>query len=140
MTTPIITRQFAIDMGHRLQKHESKCRSAHGHRYTIELSCTSAELDGVGRVIDFGRIKESVGDWLDDVFDHGFVVEKGDPMEEWLKAHDQKHLVVDFSPTIENLVRHWFAGAAKILQPLGVQVVKVKAFETPFCWAEYSGW
>jgi 6-pyruvoyltetrahydropterin/6-carboxytetrahydropterin synthase len=139
MNTTEITRQFAIDMGHRLRKHESKCRNAHGHRYTIEVTVTSSELDEVGRVIDFGAIKERVGDWLDDVFDHGFVVEQGDPLADWLAANQQKHLVVPFSPTIEHLVRHWFAGAQQILTPLGVRVTKVKAFETPFCWAEYTG-
>ena len=42
----IITRRMpAVDAGHRLQRHESKCRSLHGHRYEFELTVEAAELD-----------------------------------------------------------------------------------------------
>ena len=137
--TPEITRTFGIDVGHRLLKHEGKCKHLHGHRYEIEVSCIGlSRLDEVGRVIDFGVIKQSVGDWLDSVFDHGFVVEDGDPLIPWMTEHKQKHVVLDCPPSIENLVEIWFMGAANIMADHGIVVTKVKAYETPNCWAEYT--
>lgn len=139
MNTCEITRVFGIDMGHRLVKHESKCRNVHGHRYTIEVSCRGlTKLDEVGRVIDFGAIKDIVGKWLDDVFDHGFVAEDGDPIIDFLRSHDQKTVVIDCPPTVENLVELWFNGAAELLANVGILVTRVKAYETPNCWAEYT--
>jgi 6-pyruvoyltetrahydropterin/6-carboxytetrahydropterin synthase len=137
--TPEITRQFAIDCGHRLQKHESKCRNLHGHRYTIEVTCVGlSRLDEVGRVIDFGVIKQKVGDWLDGVFDHGFIVEEGDPLVAWLLENEQKHVVLDCPPSIENLCDLWFHGAAELMAEHGIIVTRVRGYETPFCWADYT--
>jgi 6-pyruvoyltetrahydropterin/6-carboxytetrahydropterin synthase len=136
--TPEITRAFGIDVGHRLQKHESKCRNAHGHRYQIEVSCRAEKLDAVGRVIDFGKVKEIVGDWLDASYDHGFVYEKGDPIGTWLEVNEQKRLEILVPPSIENLVKLWFLGAHALLAAHTIEVTRVKAYETPNCWAEYT--
>jgi len=137
--TQEITRSFDIDVGHRLLRHEGKCRSAHGHRYTVEVSCKAvSRLDDVGRVIDFSVVKDEVGGWLDRMFDHGFVIQQGDPLEEWLDAHDQKHQVLDCPPSIENLTREWFDGAATLLAVHGIVVTKVRGYETAKCWAEYT--
>lgn len=137
--TPEITRTFGIDMGHRLQQHESKCAHVHGHRYAIEVSCRGlSRLDSVGRVIDFSVLKEKVGAWLEDVFDHGFCAEAGDPIVEWLEANGQKHVCLDVPPTVEHLVEVWFHGAAEIMAPFGIVVTRVKAYETPSCFAEYT--
>jgi 6-pyruvoyltetrahydropterin/6-carboxytetrahydropterin synthase len=139
MSTPEITREFGIDMGHRLQKHESKCAHVHGHRYTIQVTCRGlSRLDEVGRVIDFSVLKEKVGGWLDDVFDHGFVAEHGDPIVEWLVSNGQKHVTLDVPPTVEHLVEVWFNGAAEIMAEHGIVVTKVLAYETPNCWAAYT--
>lgn len=139
--TPEITRRFTIDYGHRLLNHEGKCRSVHGHRGIIDVSCRGLEgLDPVGRVIDFGVIKDLVGGWLNDIFDHGMIVESGDPLEAWLREHDQKTVVIDVPPTIENLAGIWFEGANTLLAPLKnfLQVTKVHAFETENCSAIFT--
>jgi len=74
------TRVLAIDCGHRLRKHDGPCRRAHGHRYSIELTCAATGLDEVGRVIDYGVIKEKVGGWLNNTLDHRMILEVDDPM------------------------------------------------------------
>ena len=137
-TTPEITRSIRIDMGHRLLKHESKCKNCHGHSYMIELSCRGAAgLDEVGRVIDFGVIKEIFGKWLNEVFDHGFAIEVGDPIADFFEVHAQKHVVLDVPPTAENLARLWFDGAVKLLATAPVIVTRIRVYETPNCWADY---
>jgi 6-pyruvoyltetrahydropterin/6-carboxytetrahydropterin synthase len=48
-----VIRRIEIDAGHRLLKHEGKCRNLHGHRYVFEVEAQSKQLDSVGRGIDF---------------------------------------------------------------------------------------
>lgn len=138
---PEITRRLEIDMGHRLMNHESKCRNAHGHRYAFEITVApnlGGELDKVGRVIDFGVIRDEVGGWINDTWDHGFMVEFGDPMLNWLREHDQKTVVLDCPPSIENLVRLVFENATRILAHHGIEVTRVRGYETPTSWADYT--
>ena len=63
---------------HRIPRHESKCAAFHGHRYAAELTCL-APLDDRGRVIDFGVVKERVGGWIDENWDHTAILQRDDP-------------------------------------------------------------
>lgn len=132
-----ITRTFEIDAGHRLQNHESKCRNAHGHRYKFEVVVRAEQLDGIGRVVDFGCLKSNLGQWLDDNWDHAFIAQAGDPIVEWLIANDQKWYLVNFPPTAENLARLFFEVASARL-PKELKLEKVIVWETPSCKAEFS--
>src|SRR5690606_9928972 len=97
-----VMRVVEFDAGHRLLRHEAKCAHVHGHRYKAEIYCRSLKLDTVGRVVDFGVIKEVVGGWIDTNWDHAFIVDKADmTMREFLVTEDQKHYVLDQSPTAE---------------------------------------
>jgi 6-pyruvoyltetrahydropterin/6-carboxytetrahydropterin synthase len=131
-----ITKRLEIDAGHRLLKHEGKCAHLHGHRYAFEFTCEAPQLDKVGRVVDFSKVKELVGQWLDKNWDHGFIVEKGDPLIRWLRAHKQKHYIVKFPPTAENLARLALWVSNTLLVDDGVRVVKVRCYETPTGWAD----
>lgn len=79
----IIHRKIGIDVGHRVPDHGSKCRNPHGHRYTVEATCAGPVMDQSGNeengmVLDFGNVKKYMMDLIDAVFDHGFVVYRGD--------------------------------------------------------------
>lgn len=102
------------------------------------MSCAADGLDTVGRVIDFGAIKSLVGEWLDAVFDHGFVAELGDPIVGWLREHGQKFVVINAPPTVENLVELWFDGATSKLAEAGIVTTRLRAYETPNCFADYD--
>lgn len=134
--TVTITRRLEIDAGHRLQNHESKCRHTHGHRYGFSVTCTAPELDKIGRVIDFSVIKKDLGGWLDDKWDHAFIFEKGDPIESFLRAHDQRRYELDCAPTAENIAQHFLLVARRLMHKHGIEVVKVVVMETPNCFAE----
>ena len=136
-----ITRKLEIDAGHRLLGHEGKCRNVHGHRYVFEVTCSTTELDQVGRVVDFGVIKAKVGDWLDRVWDHGMLLQTGDPLIEWLRVNDAggKVFTMKAPPTAENIARELFETAEALLEEDGVQVDRVRVHETPNCWATWEG-
>lgn len=142
---PLVTRRFEIDAGHRLQGHEGKCCNVHGHRYVFEVTFALTpfeELDSVGRVVDFDKIKKMVGSWLDNQWDHGFIVEVSDPLLRWLAENKQKHYVLNGPPTIENMVQH----LGRIITLLiasdksvkgRIYPSKIKGYETPNCFAEF---
>jgi 6-pyruvoyltetrahydropterin/6-carboxytetrahydropterin synthase len=133
-----ITQEMAIDYGHRLEKHESKCKNVHGHRGTIQITVEADKLDEVGRVIDFGVVKAVVGEWLNETLDHGIVLQEYDPMVALLHGHT-KMFTMPKPPTAENLAELVFHQAKRLMRPHGVRVVKVRFWETPFCYADYEG-
>lgn len=130
------TREFGIDAGHRLQRHESKCKNLHGHRYRFVVTVTAPGLDDVGRVIDFSVLKDVIGAWLDQFWDHGFIVEKSDPIREALERDHSKIFVMEFSPTAENLARYLW-GICALRLPAPIVPVEVVCWETPSCSATY---
>lgn len=132
-----ITRRLEVDAGHRLLNHEGKCQNYHGHRYVFLISCEAAELDAVGRVVDFSVIKARVGKWLDDTIDHGMVLQADDPLVSVLHALQTKFTVLPCPPTAENLAELVFRKAYELLVDTGVRVTKVECFETPNCSAVF---
>lgn len=126
------TRRLEFDYGHRLLNHESKCAHMHGHRGVVEIECTSAELDIAGRVIDFGDIKRIVGGWIDQHWDHSFLVNGADTvMVEFLQQQQQRHFVCGFEPSAENLALYLLDQAGALLAERGITVMTVRFHETP---------
>lgn len=78
-----ITREIGIDVGHRVPDHGSKCRNLHGHRYTVQATCTGplfVEGEQTGMVLDFGFLKEEMMHHIDRTCDHGTVLYINDPL------------------------------------------------------------
>jgi 6-pyruvoyltetrahydropterin/6-carboxytetrahydropterin synthase len=72
-----ITRSIGVDYGHRVMTHGSKCRSIHGHRGNIEVTCAGPALHSSGEqshmVFDFGFLKDVMMNVVDRSIDHGFI-------------------------------------------------------------------
>ena len=131
-----ITRRLEIDAGHRLLKHAGKCRHVHGHRFVFDVTVSAEQLDEVGRIIDFGEVKRILGGWLDEHWDHGFILTADDPLREFLQTHELKHYVLPWAPTAENIATYFFKQARDLMRQVGIDVVTVRVWETPNCWAE----
>lgn len=135
------TRRLEFDAGHRVMRHESKCAHVHGHRYRVELTCEADQLDAVGRVIDFGVVKRELAPWLDDNLDHGYLHHPEDQVAAYLRSQGQKCYAMPAhlgEPTAENLAALVGEVAAKKLAPHAVRVIRVRVYETPNCWADWS--
>jgi 6-pyruvoyltetrahydropterin/6-carboxytetrahydropterin synthase len=116
----------------------------HGHNYVAFIECEAiADLDSVGRVVDFSTIKERVGGWIDNVWDHGFIVFDED--DEVLKAlscmprGSEKMFSMPANPTAENMAEYLFYISAEILKDKGIMVTAVHLQETENCTACYRG-
>ena len=143
--TVSMTRRIEWDAMHRIPRHESKCRAFHGHRYVAEITCTAPTLDELGRVIDFGVVKDVVGGWVDRNWDHTAILMRGDPdpAVSFIVASNEEHgrpvYWLDSSPTAENIVSELARVAAELLGPFGVRVARIRLWETPNGSAEWIG-
>ena len=138
------SRRLEWDAMHRIPLHESKCKAFHGHRYAAEVTCVAEQLDHLGRVIDFSVIKERVGSWIDDKWDHTAILMRGDddPAVAVLAASNAAHgrpvYWLDVHPTAENIAAELGRVAGELLADTGVRVVKIRLWETPNAWVEWT--
>lgn len=141
-----ITRQLEFDYGHRLVGHESKCSHLHGHRGVVHITVLEEGLDSCGRVIDFSKIKEVVGGWIDEHWDHNFIFNQMDPFLhidplDLLAVVGKKQFYTmpdNKNPTAENMVEVLAVVSAALLNPYGITMHSVRLYETPNCWADYT--
>lgn len=132
------TRRLEFDYGHRVFKHESKCAHVHGHRGVVEITAlmgSQGGLDSLGRVIDFSVLKKKIGGWIDEHWDHNFLVYKEDVelVASLYEIEDNRlPFVCDFNPTAENMAEYLLKVVCpRELEGLGVTVIKVVFHETP---------
>jgi 6-pyruvoyltetrahydropterin/6-carboxytetrahydropterin synthase len=135
MTKITATRYHDFSTGHRVFGHESKCAHLHGHNYRIHLTVEAEELDSVGRVMDFSAIKEHLCYWLEEEWDHKFLVWQQDPYATTLKELDSDGtVVVNFNPTAENMGQYLIdIVGPKQLEGTGVKLISVNIEETRKC-------
>ena len=141
---PTCTRRLEWDAMHRIPDHESRCAAYHGHRYVAEVTCDADQLDSRGRVIDFGVIKELVGGWIDEHWDHTALLMRGDPdpaIASIVAANESYGRPVywlDAPPTAENLVIELARIAGELLAGYGVRIRRIRLWETPNASAEWE--
>jgi len=139
MTT--VTRRLEFDYGHRVLGHGGKCRSLHGHRGVAEVTVRADGLDRLGMVVDFGKIKELIGGWLDANWDHALLLNAADPQLSHLAATEERppYAVKYGNPTAENMARELYEKCQELLTVSGLEVTNVRLWETPACCADYPG-
>lgn len=132
-------RYHDISCGHRVYGHESKCAHFHGHNYRVHFVCEANELDKVGRVIDFSDIKKRLCMWLEDNWDHKFLMWEQDPEFLPMQSLDPDGVVaVPFNPTAENIAEHLVLHVGpEQLKDTGIRLVSCTVDETRKCSAAY---
>ena len=135
-----ITRYHDISCGHRVHGHESKCAHLHGHNYRIHFTCCAENLDQIGRVIDFGVVKERLCMYLEEYWDHKMLIWEDDPMLVDLLRIDLDGIRrCKFNPTAENMAKHLVEEIGPMrLEGTGVTLVRVTIEETAKCSATYE--
>lgn len=134
-------RYHDICFGHRVVNHESKCRHLHGHNYRFHFAIEALEgLDELGRVLDFSVIKGTLCQWLEEHWDHKFLLFEEDPYLPTLQELSPESIVVvPFNPTAENIAHYMLMEVAPtLLKPLGCQLVECRVEETRKCSATAS--
>lgn len=141
--TVTATRRYQFCAGHRVHNHESKCRNMHGHNYVVFFTAERVDcpLDDLGRVIDFGVLKEKLGGWIDEHWDHGFLLwEKDTEVFDAIgMVEGQNFYALPYNPTAENMAKFLLTVVAPmVLDGTGVRVTKVTLWETENVYAEVT--
>ena len=124
--------------GHRVMRHDSKCANPHGHHYVVGVTVRGPLNDEgaqTGMVMDFSHLRALLERLVHDRWDHGFLVEDGDPLAALLLGADEgwKVDVVAWTPTAENIAAEVLAVLGKALVEVmpGAEVIEVSVRESP---------
>lgn len=139
-----IMRKVSFCAGHRLLNHENKCANVHGHNYLVEFYVTGNEVDEIGRVVDFAVINRLFKGWIDENWDHGFLL--WDQDDEAIKAlkmiRPNRLFLLPYNPTAENMARYLLEVVAPPLitsiKGYDLRMTKVVVWETENSFAEVT--
>lgn len=129
-------RAIEFDAAHRLLEHEGKCRHMHGHRYKLEASFSAESLDNVGRVVDFAIVKEKLGGWIDEHWDHTTILHvKDKALGDSISSHTKQVIFyLPTNPTAENMAAYIFEVVCpKLFVGTGIECTGITLHETPNC-------
>lgn len=136
-----VSRYHDFSYGHRVTGHEGKCCNLHGHNGRVTFTCAAIDhLDHVGRVIDFGVIKDTLCNWVEENWDHNFLLWEQDPKHAQLfELFPESIVSVPFNPTAENMADFLLLTIGpRLLKGKGVELLSVKMEETRKCSATSS--
>ena len=128
-----IIRQVKFCAGHRLFRHESKCAFFHGHNYRVDIDVIGNGVDSVGRVIDFSVIKKRFQGWLEENWDHAFLIFQDDTnaLSAIRMVEPTKYFVMPCNPTAENMAKYLLEQVAPhVFNGLDVMAKRVVVWET----------
>jgi 6-pyruvoyltetrahydropterin/6-carboxytetrahydropterin synthase len=150
MKVQYISRKGNFDSGHRVMNEFMKCFNIHGHTYLYELTFSFETMEEIGYAIDFKEIKRVFCQWVDDILDHGMILNPKDTkLIETTKDYGTKLWLMSLNgdgeycnPSVENIAKEVFL-AMEILTnelyqntPTGLEIHNVKIYETPNCWTD----
>lgn len=144
MNTKIrLTKEFYFEAAHSLWNYDGKCKNIHGHSYKLSITVigtpqSDTQNPKLGMVLDFGDLKKIAKEEVVDKFDHAYIVNKAAPTE---KLHElgqmfNRHEIVDYQPTCENMVIDIAQRIAPRL-PQNVKLFSIKLYETATSYAEW---
>jgi len=129
-----VTKRIEFCYGHRLLDYDGICKHPHGHNGLVEVEVRSGQLDKRNMVCDFSDIKRVVKGWIDRDLDHKMLLRRDDPLVKALQQLGEPVYICESNPTAEHIAKIIYQHAAGE----GLPVVRVKLWETPTSFAEYS--
>lgn len=108
----MVKKKFSA--AHFLNNYRGKCENMHGHTFVLEAHFTQDTLDRAGISIDFSLLKEYLGEILPD--------------------HQVLNERYDFSPSAENLSRHFY----RVIKEKYPSLSKVIIWESDNAGCEYT--
>lgn len=147
MKTISIQCEFKFDAAHRLLDYDGPCRYLHGHSYCAQICIEAPKVQLQGFVLDFGDLKSSVGQWIQENWDHNVLLNEVDEFATlMLRKHrdvfKQTPYTMLGNPTAENMAKELFDVCESLLredlQRINGRVLSVRIYETSTCWAEVT--
>ena len=136
----VVRVEIAFEAGHRLLGYAGKCARPHGHSYRLEVVAARAELDAVGLAIDFGDLKGGLKAWVDEQWDHAFLLnDRDETLIAALRSVPEckLYLFPGLNPSAEVLARTAYE-EARCQFGGSISVASVRVWESPTAYAEYT--
>ena len=114
----MVESQF--DSAHNLRQYNGPCENLHGHTYRVQVFYRGSELNEIGMLVDFKRIKAALNEVIS-YLDHRYLNDLPEFKEQ--------------NPTAENIAKFVFQRMRALLDE-GVH--KATVWETPTSSASYS--
>ncbi|HCS52758.1 6-carboxytetrahydropterin synthase [Rubinisphaera sp.] len=136
-----IMKRIRFCAGHRLFGHEGKCAFFHGHNYIADIYVTGEETDEVGRLVDFAHLKKAFKGWIDENWDHAFLLNVSDEngIDAIKRVEPSKYFILPYNPTAENIAKYLLENVAvELMENQPHSVSKVVIWETEDSFAEAS--
>lgn len=145
MTVQTISRKGSFDSGHRVMNEKMKCFNLHGHTYLYKLTFVFNSIEDIGYAIDFKEIKRVACQWIDDLLDHGMILNPKDDIA--IKATSDlegKLWIMSLNgegeycnPSVENVAKEIFLAMECLFSKYSGLIIKsVEIHETPNCSTE----
>ncbi len=131
--------ELSFASGHRLLEHNGKCVYPHGHTYKAEIWVASETLNDLGFVIDFTELKQSVNCWIEEQWDHAFLINSRDiELIEAFKSVKGSRVYVfpEENPSAEVMARELYLRTQELC---GVVPSRVRVWESSTQYAEFHG-
>lgn len=126
-----VLTKIKFEYGHRLIRHQGKCRHLHGHSGEATIELTAESLNDNDFVMDFGDIKAPLKAWVDEHWDHAYLANEADPLLPVIREQGLKVFCFSSEPTAEVIAKCLFDHVETIvkLRP-GVLLQRVVVQET----------
>ena len=111
-----IVREFSA--AHRVEDYPGNCERLHGHNWKVEVAVRTAELDSLGMVMDFRKLKE-IADHALEALDHRLLNDTP-PFD-------------TINPTAEHIARHLFGEIARHAPVSRVTVYETESSAATYC-------
>ena len=147
MSKQTITRKGTFDSMHRVMNERMKCFNVHGHTYLFELTFGFSQMEDIGYAIDFKEIKRVGCQWIDDILDHGAILNPKDAvLIDAVNSVDSKLYKMSLNggeeycnPSVENLVKEIFMAQSILFAPYqSLWIDHIRLYETPNCFTDCS--
>jgi 6-pyruvoyltetrahydropterin/6-carboxytetrahydropterin synthase len=113
-----------------------------GHTYLYKLEFEFNEMEEIGYALDFKEIKRVGCQWIDDILDHGMILNpKDELLIETTKTYGSKMWLMSLNgegeycnPSVENISKEIFLAMMVLFSPYkNLRIHKVTIYETPNC-------
>ena len=119
-----VSVEETFSAGHALRGYKGKCENVHGHNYRVQITLEGPQLDDIGLLVDFTRVKQVIREVIKRL-DHQFI----NDLEPFTSVN----------PSAENMAKYFFEEVSNQLKdlPPGTLVKDVVIWETDTAYAKY---
>jgi len=131
-----VVKEVKWDAAHRLLNYDGLCSHIHGHSFRALFTYECSILNKDGMAIDFNTIKNKIQKWVDEYWDHAFMLNSKDPLVKILSKYEDRIWIMQGNPTAENMANFLFMKFKYTF--LEVNLRSVEVFEGPKSSAIYE--